>query len=56
MHRSTVWLWIRDGVLPSERVGVYYGVDPAELAKFIKKWPGLIERAREAEKSRKAGV
>lgn len=34
VHRSTVWLWIKNGVLKSSKVGEFIGVKPADLAKF----------------------
>lgn len=34
VHRSTVWLWIRSGLLKSSKCGEFIGVKPADLAKF----------------------
>lgn len=34
VHRSTVWLWIKSGLLKSKKDGAFIGVKPAELAKF----------------------
>ena len=35
VHRSTVWLWIRAGTLPSKKVGSFIGVTRRDLAKFM---------------------
>jgi excisionase family DNA binding protein len=34
VHRSTVWIWIRDGLLKSKRVGTTVGVRRADLDAF----------------------
>lgn len=34
VHRSTVWLWIKSGVLKSSKVGDFIGVKKSDLAKF----------------------
>jgi len=34
VHRSTVWLWIKRGMLSSERHGTFHGVQPKALARF----------------------
>jgi excisionase family DNA binding protein len=36
VHRSTVWLWIKAGALPSKRIGQFRAVDPAALKDFLK--------------------
>lgn len=42
VHRSTVWNWIKTGLMPSkevsqgERVRPFHGIDPKELAKFCR--------------------
>lgn len=35
VHRSTVWLWIKRGMLKSERHGAFHGVKPSELRRFL---------------------
>lgn len=38
VHRSTVWLWIKRGMLKSERhgeSGAFHGVRPAALERFL---------------------
>jgi len=34
VHRSTVWLWIKRGMLNSVKRGAFHGVKPAALARF----------------------
>ncbi len=34
VHRSTVWLWIKSGVLRSSKVGEFIGVKRIDLTKF----------------------
>lgn len=34
VHRSTVWLWIKDGVLKKSTHDGQVGVKPSDLAKF----------------------
>lgn len=34
VHRSTVWLWIKSGLLKSTKVGEFIGVKPKDLVKF----------------------
>jgi excisionase family DNA binding protein len=34
VHRSTVWGWIKNGMLPSEKHGSFHGVSPKALQKF----------------------
>lgn len=34
VHRGTVWLWIRNGMLKSVRHGTFHGVKPAALERF----------------------
>ena len=34
VHRSTVWNWIKSGILRSQRVGQFRAVSAADLAKF----------------------
>lgn len=36
VHRSTVWYWIRSGLLPHEKVGEHYGVRPKDVIKHVK--------------------
>ena len=35
VHRSTVWLWIKRGMLKSTRHGAFHGVKPSELKRFL---------------------
>jgi excisionase family DNA binding protein len=35
VHRSTVWLWIRRGALPSEKRGAFHGVSKKALKTFL---------------------
>jgi len=35
VHRSTVHGWIKNGMLPSERHGVFHGVKPKDLKRFL---------------------
>lgn len=34
VHRSTVWLWIKSGLLKSSKVGEFIGVKRTDLTKF----------------------
>jgi len=34
VHRSTVWLWIKNGLMKSTRVGEFIGVKRSDLKKF----------------------
>ena len=34
VHRSTVWLWIKSGLLKSSKVGEFIGVKRHDLVKF----------------------
>ena len=34
VHRSTVWLWIKSGLLRSSKVGEFIGVKRVDLVKF----------------------
>jgi excisionase family DNA binding protein len=34
VHRSTVWLWIKSGMLKSSKVGGLIGVKQTDLVKF----------------------
>lgn len=35
VHRSTVHGWIKNKMLPSERHGVFHGVKPRDLKRFL---------------------
>ena len=38
VHRSTVWGWIKSGMLPSEKQGpsgTFHGVKPSALKRFL---------------------
>lgn len=35
VHRSTVWLWIRRGMLKSEKRGTFHGVRKSALDRFL---------------------
>lgn len=56
VHRSTVWLWIDRGMLPSERHGAFHGVKPFELRRFLSMYeppPTQKKRRRKKRKKRK---
>jgi len=35
VHRTTVWLWIKRGMLKSEKHGSFHGVRPHEVKKLL---------------------
>lgn len=51
VHRSTVWLWIKRGMLPSEKRGSFHGVKPAALKRFLSMYD--ISAAKKAAKRKR---
>lgn len=39
MHRSTIWLYIKRGMLKSTRRGVFHGVTETDLRAFLGSYP-----------------
>lgn len=35
VHRSTVWTWVKSGMLTSTKVGTFHGVEPDEFERFL---------------------
>lgn len=35
VHRSTVWGWIKQDMIASEKRGSFHGIKPSELKKFL---------------------
>lgn len=65
-HRSTVWLWIRNGMLKSEAHGHFHGVAPESLKLFLQSYrpsnglvaadlDGQIVKLKAAKKPAKGG-
>jgi excisionase family DNA binding protein len=52
VHRSTVWNWIKSGMLPSELHGSFHGVRPMALKRLLSRYD--IEALRASTKKRKA--
>lgn len=50
VHRSTVWLWIRRGMLKSEQHGAFHGVRRSALDRFL----SFYELEPKKKKRRKA--
>lgn len=48
VDRTTVWLWINQGILKAKRKGVFYGVSPETIKAFKEIYnilPGPKKRA-----------
>jgi len=56
VHRTTVWLWIKNGALRAERHGAFHGVTPSALSAFLRIYkiqPKPKSKKKSAAKARK---
>lgn len=52
VHRSTVWVWIKNGMLKSVRRGSFHAIKPADLALFQSMYTVPPRRKRKKRKKR----
>ena len=52
VHRTTVWLWIKRGMLKSEKHGSFHGVRPREVKRLLEFYapPPKSKRKRKTKK------
>jgi excisionase family DNA binding protein len=53
VHRSTVWIWIKNGMIKSERRGTFHAIKPAELERFLTRYSVPPRRKRKKRAKRK---
>jgi len=53
VHRSTVWIWIKNGMIKSEQRGVFHVIKPAALKDFLSRYSVPPRRKRKKRTARK---
>ena len=53
VHRSTVWIWIKHGMLKSVRHGSFHGIRPSALALFQSQYTVAPKRKRNRKKRKR---
>jgi excisionase family DNA binding protein len=56
VHRSTVWVWIKNGMLKSVRHGTFHGIRPSELARFRSQYNVVPKNKRKKRKKRRRAL
>ena len=54
VHRSTVWLWIKNGMLKSKRHGQFHGIKPSELERFRSTYVVVSKKKRERKRKKRS--
>ena len=53
VHRSTVWVWIKNGMLKSTRRGSFHAIKPADLKTFLSMYTVPSRKKRKKRVKRK---
>lgn len=52
VHRSTVWLWIRNGAMEAKKIGGFLGIEVAEFEKLSSRY--VVSPAASSSSQKKA--